>query len=191
MSARIIDGIDYGPLAGLIGRWSGDRGVDRAPEPEGEERSPFHETLLFEACAEVDNAQQQFLVVLRYHQVVRRKSNDKVFHNESGYWSWDRSSGVLMQTLAIPRGVALVAGGEYPARDVYEGEIVLEVRAALGDPDWPVAQSPFMRDKASTVAFSHRITLNGDQLAYTESTLLRIYGREYKHTDLNHLQRQH
>ena len=27
----IIDGIDYGPLAVLVGIWKGDKGVDRAP----------------------------------------------------------------------------------------------------------------------------------------------------------------
>jgi hypothetical protein len=27
----IIDGINYGPLAALIGSWEGDKGIDRAP----------------------------------------------------------------------------------------------------------------------------------------------------------------
>ena len=29
--------IDYGPLAGLIGTWKGDKGMDVSPEPEGTE----------------------------------------------------------------------------------------------------------------------------------------------------------
>ena len=32
--------IDYGPLAGLIGTWKGDKGADIAPEPDGTEESP-------------------------------------------------------------------------------------------------------------------------------------------------------
>lgn len=187
--SNIINGVDYGPLAGLIGNWKGDKGVDRAPEPEGEARSLFHETLLFEACGDVDNAEEQVLAVVRYHQVVSRKTNDKVFHNESGYWSWDARTGVLMQSLTIPRGFALLAGGRFEARASYAGELVLDVRAADGDPEWGIVQSPFLRDKARTTAFTHRITLNGDSMSYTESTLLKIYGREYNHTDVNRLTR--
>ena len=53
MSHTIIDGIDYGPLAALIGTWKGDKGVDRAPESDGEERNPFYETITFEAAGDV------------------------------------------------------------------------------------------------------------------------------------------
>lgn len=187
--ASIIDGVDYGPLAGLIGTWKGDKGVDRAPEPGGEERNLYYETILFEACGDVDNAQEQVLAVVRYHQVVSRKSNDKVFHNESGYWSWDSKSGVLMQSLTIPRGFALVAGGRFDARERYDGELVLEVRAADNDPEWGITQSPFLREKARTTAFTHKIVVNGDSMSYSESTLLQIYGREYNHTDVNRLSR--
>lgn len=187
--SSIIDGVDYGPLAGLIGTWKGDKGVDRAPEPGGEERNLFYETMLFEACGDVDNAQEQVLAVVRYHQVVSRKSNDKVFHNESGYWSWDAKTGVLMQSLTIPRGFALVAGGRFDARESYEGEVVLDVRAADGDPDWGITQSPFLREKARTTAFTHKIVLSGDSMSYSESTMLKIYGREHNHTDVNRLAR--
>ena len=31
--------VDYDPLAGLIGTWQGDRGMDVAPEPDGSEES--------------------------------------------------------------------------------------------------------------------------------------------------------
>ena len=185
----IIDGVDYGPLAGLIGTWKGDKGVDRAPAPDGEERNLFYETLLFEACGDVDNAQEQVLAVVRYHQVVSRKSNDKVFHNESGYWSWDAKSGVLMQSLTIPRGFALLAGGRFDAREAYEGDLTLEVRAADGDPEWGITQSPFLREKARTTSFTHKIVINGDSMSYTESTLLSIYGRDYNHMDVNRLVR--
>ncbi|MDR3414582.1 MAG: heme-binding beta-barrel domain-containing protein [Nevskia sp.] len=185
----VIDGIDYGPLAGLIGTWKGDKGVDRAPEPEGEERNLFYETILFEACGDVENAKEQVLAVVRYHQVVSRKSNDKVFHNETGYWSWDAKSGVLMQSLTIPRGFALLAGGRFDAKADYSGELVLEVKAAENDADWGIVQSPFLRDKARTTAFTHKVVLNGDAMSYTETTVLAIYGRRYDHIDVNRLMR--
>lgn len=43
-----IEGIDYGPLAGLLGTWTGDEGMDLSPEPDGVERNPYHESLTFE-----------------------------------------------------------------------------------------------------------------------------------------------
>lgn len=188
LSMTLIDGVDYGPLAPLIGFWRGDKGVDRAPEPDGEERSPYYETILFEAAGDVDNAEQQTLAIVRYHQLVYRKSNDKVFHNETGYWLWDKDSGVVMQSFTIPRGVALLAGGRASVNA--QGATVLEVKATLGDPDWGIVQSPFMRDNASTKAFTHKITVSEDALMYFESTLLGIYNREYDHTDTNRLTRE-
>lgn len=190
MTDSVIDGIDYGPLALLVGVWEGDKGVDKAPEKDGEERNLFYETILFEAIGDVTNAQEQTLAVLRYHQIVRRKSNDKVFHNETGYYSWDSRTGVISQAFAIPRGVALVAGGTARADAENPAATVIELKAADGDADWGIAQAPFMRDKARTVAFTHKLTVDGDSLVYAESTVLDIYGRTYDHTDINRLKRK-
>ena len=35
-----INGVNYGPLAALLGTWEGDKGTDRAPEPDGEACDP-------------------------------------------------------------------------------------------------------------------------------------------------------
>lgn len=182
----VIDGVDYGPLAVLIGEWKGDKGVDRAPEPEGEERNPFYETILYEACGDVDNAEEQNLAVLRYHQVVSRKSNDQVFHNETGYWSYDAKTGVICQSLTIPRGFALLAGGKAEEKD---GETIFEVEAVSGDKDWGIVESPFLRDNAHTKRFTHTVKVKGDEMSYSETTFLDIYGRSYDHIDVNRLAR--
>jgi hypothetical protein len=50
-------------------------------------------------------------------------------------------------------------------------------------------QSPFMRDHARTLAFRHRITVDGDRLTYTETTVVDIYGKRFDHTDTNTLTR--
>ena len=76
--------IEYGPLNDLIGVWKGDKGLDVAPEPDGAEENPYFETITFTAIGDVTNAESQVLVALHYHQIVRRKSNNKVFHNETG-----------------------------------------------------------------------------------------------------------
>ncbi|RRJ83481.1 DUF1794 domain-containing protein [Aestuariirhabdus litorea] len=177
------ENLDYGPLAPLLGRWHGDRGQDRAPEPDGVEQSAYYETLVFEAAGLTTNAEQQELVALRYHQLVSRKSNDEVFHNESGYWMWERASGLLMQSFSIPRGVAVLAGGQ-----LSDGG-VLQVRAAAGDQQWGIVQSPFMQQKAKTLAFDRRLWLEGDELVYEQTTLLDIYGERFEHSDSNRLRR--
>ncbi len=177
----------YGPLAGLIGEWYGDQGTDVSPEPDGDETAEYFETLMFEGVGDVDNAETQELAALRYHQVVTRKRDNKVFHNESGYLIWEAEASRVMQTLTIPRGVALVAGG---GASEAGGGVLIEVHAASGDPDWPVAQSPFMRDRARVVRFDHRIQVAGDELRYSETTIVDIYGVEHTHTDENVLTRR-
>jgi hypothetical protein len=184
----VIDEIDYGPLACLVGVWKGSEGMDVAPEPDDDERNPYYETIVFEAAGDVTNAEQQTLAVVSYHQQVKRKSNDKVFHDQVGYWLWDAATGVVMQTLTIPRAVTLLAGGSASEQG---DSTVLEVRAADGDEQWGIVQSPFMQEKARTVAFKHKISVAGDRLEYSETTVLDIYGKKnYQHTDDNVLQRQ-
>ena len=182
-----IEGIEYGPLSRLVGTWKGDKGMDVAPEPDGSESSPFYETITFEAIGDVDNAETQNLAALRYCQIVSRKSNDEVFHNETGFWMWDAEQGLVMQGLTIPRGVCLIAGGTF--RETQAGQIVLEVQAALDNPDWGIVQSPFMRENARALEFRHTISLSGDTLVYNETTVLDIYGRRFDHTDENTLTR--
>ena len=178
----------YGPLAALIGTWQGDKGMDVSPEPDGTEESPYYETIIFEAAGDVTNAEDQTLTIVRYHQVVTRKSNDEVFHDQIGYWTWDAASKTIAESVNIPRVVAVLAGGTFEG-DVSGAEIVLEVAAKKNDPDWGIIESPFMRDRASTLAFEHRIQLAGDSMKYRELTTLEIYGRNFDHTDANELTR--
>lgn len=184
----VINGVDYGPLACLVGTWKGDKGMDVSPEVEGKEESPYFETLMFEAIGTVTNAGKQVLAFLRYHQVVSRKVDQQAFHNETGYWMWDAEAGVVMHSLTIPRGVCVLAGGKVSGK-TGSGPVVLEVQAALGDKDWGILQSPFMRDKARTTGFKHKITVEGGRLSYSETTTLEIYGRTFEHTDQNTLTR--
>ena len=190
MSDTIIDGIDYGPLAALIGVWKGDKGVDRAPEPDGEERNPFYETIIFEAAGDVTNAEQQTLSIVRYHQVVSRKSNDEVFHDQVGYWLWDPADDSIVETFTIPRGVAVVAGGSLARPTSLDQELVFEVNADAASRECGIVQAPFMFKQAKTTAFTHTLTVKGDEMQYSEITYLDIYDKTaYEHKDVNTLQR--
>ena len=189
LSNTEIEGIDYGPLFHLIGTWEGADGMDVSPEPDDDEHNPYYETIRFEAAGDVTNAESQVLVIVRYHQVVKRKSNNKVFHDQIGYWLWDAKTGVVMQSVSIPRGVTLLAGGQAEAND--GNKVTFKVVATEGESDWGITQSPFMKDNARTVAFSHTLSVDGDRLQYSETTLLDIYGKSrYEHTDQNSLTRR-
>jgi len=183
---NIIDGINYGPLACLVGTWTGDKGMDTAPEPDGKEENPYYETILYEAIGDVTNAEKQTLSVLRYHQVVSRKSDDNVFHNETGYWMWDAQTNTVMHSLTIPRGVCLLAGGNVD-KSSQSSMTVLDVSAAADDKDWRIIESPFMQKNARTVRFTQHIEVSGDQMSYSEKTELDIYGKKFDHTDSNTL----
>ena len=178
------DQINYGPLESLIGTWEGDKGMDISPEPDGTEENPYYETLVFTPIGDVENAESQVLTILRYQQIVRRKSNDEVFHDQTGYWTWDAQEGVVMQSVVIPRAVCVLAGGRYTGKG---SPVKLAVAAKLDDPDWGIIQSPFMRDQAKTVAFRHDLTVADGVLSYSETTSLEIYGRSFEHTDENQL----
>ncbi len=180
--STVIDEIDYGPLACLIGEWRGDDGMDVSPEDDGPDENPYYETIIFEACGDVDNVGTQFLSIVRYHQVVSRKSNDKVFHNETGYLTWDKDAASVTQSFSIPRGVTVVASG---TGELVDGGALIKVAAD----ESMISQTSFMQDNARTFGFTHEISVKGDVLSYKETTMVDIYGGEFEHTDENRLKR--
>lgn len=175
--------VNYGPLQALIGTWSGDKGVDLAPKPDGSDEIPYYETITFDAIGGVTNAQAQTLAVLRYHQVVRRQADDAIFHDQCGYWGWDAATGVVTHSLLVPRGVGVVAEGSAKEAD---GTVSIEVASG----DHGIAESAFMREKASSTAFSQRIAISGDELSYSQTTMLEIYGKSFAHSEENTLKRE-
>lgn len=46
-------------------------------------------------------------------------------------------------------------------------------------------------DHAKTLAFTHQLTVSGDEMSYAETTLLKIYDQDrYEHKDSNMLARE-
>ncbi len=182
--------IDYGPMAALIGVWKGDKGLDVAPEPDGSENSPYFETITYTAAGTVSNAESQLLSVLHYRQIVRRKSDQEIFHDQTGYWMWDAKENIIMQSLVIPRAVCVLAGAAYSGRKDENNNMIIEVSASLNDKAWNILQSPFMQKNARTSLFRHTITIGKRKMSYSETTMLEIYGKEFTHTDENELMLQ-
>lgn len=188
--------IDFGPLQHLVGTWKGDKGMDEAPEkPDAKsatrktlskEESPYYEVITIEPVGDVTNAEEQTLLVLRYHQSVFCKSNKEQFHDEVGYWHWNPANKTVMQSLLIPRAVGLLAGGKVTET---KESITFKVSAGINNKDWGIIQSPFMQKKARTEHFVHTVTVSGKTMTYSETTTLNIYGKRFQHTDGNVLTR--
>lgn len=90
-----IDGMDFGPLAKLVGTWKSVEtgGIDVSPGQEGTDVgaggpavTPFYEVMTFEVAADATNASDQYLVALYYKQEVFRKADDSKFHDQRGYF---------------------------------------------------------------------------------------------------------
>ena len=179
--------VDYGPLAKLIGVWNGDKGLDIAPEPNGTEENPYYETFTFTEGGSLKNARSQELAVLYYRRIVTRKSDDGVFHDETGYWLWDAREKVIVHSLSIPRAVSLLAGAHFTNVEDNEGYLNIEVSASLDSKDWQIIQSPFMQKNARTLSYNQQIMIGHGKMKYLETTMLDIYGKEFEHTDQNEL----
>ena len=184
--STVISGVDYGPLFQLIGMWRGDRGLDVAPEPDGEDKHAYYDEIDFTPAGAAENAEEQNLVCVKYHQLVRKRNNGRVFHDQIGHWIYEPATGMVVHSLSIPRAVAVLAGGTMQQSG---DETVFEVAATAGSETFGIVQSPFMLEKAKTTAFSMRLSIQGDELSYEETTSLDIYGRQFEHTDACKLQR--
>ncbi|WP_238946914.1 heme-binding beta-barrel domain-containing protein [Seongchinamella unica] len=184
--STVIGGVDYGPLFQLIGMWRGDKGLDVAPEPDGDDKHAYYDEIEFTPAGAAENAEEQNLVCVKYHQLVRKRNNGRVFHDQIGHWIYEPATGMVVHSLSIPRAVAVLAGGTMNQNGK---ETVFQVEATAGSHTFGILQSPFMLEKAKTTGFSMRLRIEGDELSYEETTSLDIYGRSVEHTDACKLQR--
>lgn len=183
----IIDNVDYGPLAQLIGKWYGNTGLDIAPDNKSNpDKTPFTNEIIFTAAGTAENAEEQKLVAVKYHHVVRKAENGHIFHDQIGHWVYESATNVIMHSLTIPRGVCLLAGGVFKENALGS---VFEVEASAGSDTYGIVQSPFMFEKAKTNAFLMKMVVKGDELSYHEITSLHIYGKDFEHVDSSTLQR--
>ncbi|MEE4246859.1 MAG: heme-binding beta-barrel domain-containing protein [Kangiellaceae bacterium] len=178
--------INYGPLTKLIGQWQGAKGVDISPEEDGPDTNEFYDNITFSPARDLDNADEQELVAVHYHQTVFRKRDNKMIHNQTGYYIWDEASQTIMHNFVIPRGIAVVALGSYRE----EGDaLVMEFFAEQNDDYNNFSQSPFLKEKAETLSFKQKVIVSDKILRYSQTTLVDIYGNEFEHTDNSMLNR--
>ncbi len=183
---NIIDGYDFGPLAKLVGHWEtvDAGGVDVSPAQKGSGTeaglpvvTPFYEKMTFEVAADAVNASDQSLVAMYYKHEVFRKADDSKFHDQRGYLIYDADNQVVYNSFCVPRTTCITA--ESPA-----GDSMTFVVAKRG-----IAESNYMLENASTTSFSMNMTIKEDTLTYSQTTGLKIYGKEVAHTDASTLKK--
>ncbi len=184
---NIIDGVDYGPLNQLLGKWIGTRGLDTAPDANAEpDKSAFTDEITFTVSGPAENAEEQQLVSVKYNHVVRKQENGLIFHNQIGHWIFEPSTGLVMHSLTIPRAVCVLAGGTI---ETEADETIFDVKATAGSETFGIIQSPYMLEKAKTKAFHMRMSIKGNEMNYREVTSLFIYGKDFEHIDQSNLKR--
>ena len=177
---------EWGPLGALIGEWEGEGGLDSSfSHARGEVVStPYLEKVSFKPFGPVDNGSQH-LYGLDYKTAMWRGEEENPFHTEVGYWLWDGATGEIMRAFAVPRGIAVLAGGTASA-----DATSFSLKAAVGDPRYAIGENTYLSANASSVTFESTVTLNGDgSWSYDETTMLRMteFPDLLPHTDHNTL----
>lgn len=175
---------NLGPLTRLAGVWEGRKGVDVNPKADGPERREFLERIELHPIDPQANG-PQLLYGLRYHIHIVASDEDVTFHDQIGYWLWEPATGLIMQTLAIPRGqVALAKGQASP-----DGS-GLSVRAERGGPGYGICSTDFLEWAFRTDSYQLDVRFEDDGgWSYVSTTMLQVRGRDepFKHIDRNTL----
>jgi hypothetical protein len=175
---------NLGPLRPLAGIWEGKKGIDLNPKADGPERRVYLERIEMQPIDPQANG-PQLLYGLRYHIHINTPEEDITFHDQVGYWLWDAATGLVMQTLSIPRGQVALAGGK--ANPDGTG---LVVSARRGDPEYGIASTAFLEYAFRTDSYELTVTFNADgSWSYVSDTMLTVRGQAepFRHRDRNTL----
>lgn len=179
---------EWGPLAGLIGEWQGEGGLDTAYSHAQEQvlDTPFFEKVTMKPFGPVDNGRQR-LYGLDYRSAMWRGDEENPFHTEVGYWLWDAATGEVLRGFVVPRGITVLAGATGVTADATEFTLSAETGGEL----YSIAENQYLRQHASTVRYEVTITAGPDTWSYHETTTLRMdeFPEPFAHVDHNTLHR--
>lgn len=177
---------NLGPLRRLAGVWEGLKGVDLNPKADGPERREFLERIEMQPIDPQANG-PQLLYGLRYHVHIVASDEESTFHDQIGYWLWEPATGLIMQTLALPRGQTALAGGQASP----DGAGIL-VRAERGAPGYGICSTDFLEWAFRTGSYELDVRFEADGgWSYVSTTMLKVRGRDepFRHVDRNTLRK--
>ncbi len=171
---------NLGPLRPLAGIWRSTKGDDVHPVADGSKTQAFVDRIEFQPIDPQTNGPQLFYG-LRYHQHIVKPGEVETFHDQVGYWLWEPATGMIIQTVAIPRGqIAMAIGKASP--DARE----FEVAAARGSTTNGICSNPFLEDAFRTDEFRIKVTIDADgSWMYEENATLMVRGQSelFHHID--------
>ena len=175
---------NLGPLRRLAGTWESRAGLDINPKPEGPQRREYSERIELEPIDAQSNGPQLFYG-LRYHTRILAPGEDATFHDQTGYWLWEPATGLVLQTLSIPRGQVAIAAGHATADAT---ELVLSARR--GQTEYGICSTTFLEYAFRTDSYRIEVVFNPDgSWSYVLDTMLMVRGRAepFLHRDRNTL----
>ncbi len=173
---------NLGPLRRLAGIWEGVKGADVNPKADGPEHRQYTERTEMQPIDPQANGPQLFYG-LRYHTRILATDEDATFHDQVGYWVWEPATGLIMQTLAIPRGQIAMASGIAKPDD---NKLVLT--ATRGTTEYGICSTTFLEQAFRTDSYRIEVTFNPDGgWSYVLDTMLMVHGKPFQHRDTNTL----
>jgi len=177
---------NLGPLRPLAGVWEGAKGLDVNPKAAGPERAQFIERIELQPIDPQANGPQLFYG-LRYHTRIIKPDEAPTYHEQVGYWLWEPATGLILQTLAIPRGqVAMASGQAAPDATTFR------LSAKRGETDYGICSTTFLEQAFRTLSYDIQVTILPDgRWSYFETTMLMVRGQPepFPHEDSNTLTR--
>ena len=175
---------NLGPLRRLAGIWESSKGIDINPKADGPERREYIERVEMQPIDAQANGPQLFYG-LRYHVHINTREEDATFHDQIGYWLWEPATGLVLQTLTIPRGQVAIASGHAKPDDMS-----LTVKATRGQTEYGICSTAFLDYAFRTDSYQLDVTFNADgSWSYVSDTMLQVRGRPepFRHRDQNTL----
>ena len=175
---------NLGPLRRFAGIWEGRLGRDINPKADGPEHRDYLERIEMQPIDPQANGPQLFYG-LRYHVHINTPEEDISFHDQVGYWLWEPATGLVLQSLAIPRGQIAIAAG-HAAPDAMR----LVVEAKRGQTEYGICSTTFLELAFRTDSYRLEVEFHEDgSWSYVSDTTLVVKGQDepFLHRDHNHL----
>ena len=181
---------ELGPLEQFVGEWEGNVGVDSSYHHDDKhiDETGYFEKAWFKPIPVVVNGTQTMYGV-NYEMTAWRHGEEDMdpFHDEVGYLLWEAATNQVLRCFAVPRGIAILAGGTANADDTS-----ITFVAEEGSPTYGLVQNKYLAENAISLRFEGTFTINPDgTFSYTSDLLLdlKAFGGEMHHTDGNTLHR--
>jgi hypothetical protein len=188
--AAVLGPQKLGPLTPLVGEWEGNEGIDLSYHNKDDEttQTGYFERAWFKPIPIVENGKQT-MQGLNYVMTAWRHGEEAMdpFHDEAGYLLWDQAHGQVIRCFAVPRGLAILAGGDAGPRDTK-----LTFVAEPGSEGYGLCQNKYLLERARATSFESVFAFHDDGTFSYVSDLgltLAATGESMHHTDRNTLHR--